>query len=59
MEVDRTRYALYAGLCVDLYFDFGLFVTPRTLIAVPILAPIADSRMRLALEFSLAAGYAF
>ncbi len=59
MEVDRTRYTLYAGLGTDIYFDFNMFVAPRVMISVPLLAAIAESQMRLALEFSLAIGAAF
>lgn len=59
MEVDRTRYTLYAGLGTDIYFDFNLFVAPRVMISVPLLAAIAESKMSLALEFALMVGWAF
>jgi hypothetical protein len=59
MEVDRTRYSLYAGLGTDIYFDFGLFVAPRIMLAVPLLAGIAESEMGFSMEFSLALGAAF
>lgn len=59
MEVDTQRYGLFAGLGTDIYFASGLFVSPRILIAVPLLAAAADSKMRLSLEFSLAIGAAF
>lgn len=59
MEVDTQRYTLSAGLGTDIYFDFGLFVAPRVLIAIPLFAAVAESKMRLSLEFSLAVGYAF
>lgn len=59
MEVDTQRYALSAGLGTDIYFDFGVFVAPRILIGIPLFAAVAESKMRMSLEFSLAAGYAF
>jgi hypothetical protein len=59
MEVDRARYTMLAGLGVDLYFQSGLFVTWRTLIATPMLSFLADTELLWGLEFDLAAGWSF
>ncbi len=36
MELDTARYALLAGFSLDLYFQSGLFLTPRAMVALPI-----------------------
>lgn len=59
MEVDRARYTFLAGLGVDLYFQSGLFVTWRTLVATPMLSFLADTELLWGLEFDLAAGWSF
>lgn len=59
MEVDRTRYGLYAGLGTDIYFDFGMFVSPRILLSVPLFAALADSKMLYGIDFTLSIGAAF
>ncbi len=59
MALDRTRYGLFAGFGTDIYFDFGLFVAPRVLIAVPLFAAAAESQLRLTLELSVSVGAAF
>lgn len=58
MEVDRGRYGLVAGLGNDLYFKRGLFVSPRVLFAVPLLAPASGTELYFWMEPSLALGVA-
>jgi len=36
MEVDRARYNLLGGLGADVYFHSGIYVAPRTMIALPV-----------------------
>ncbi len=58
MEVDPSRYWVVAGLGQDIYLKQGLFVSPRLLVTVPVLAPITGSQLVLAPELSLAVGVA-
>lgn len=59
MEVDPTRYMLTAGFGNDLYFQQGLFLSPRVMFRVPLLAPITGSRMLFQTDVSLVLGVAF
>ncbi|MFT4623604.1 MAG: hypothetical protein ACI8PZ_002260 [Myxococcota bacterium] len=59
MEVDRLRYGIMAGLGNDLYFEQGLFVSPRMLFSVPLLAPAVGSQLIMQVDLSLAVGVAF
>lgn len=59
MEIDTQRYGFYAGLGTDIYFDFGLFVSPRVMFTVPLLAAATDSKMIFGMDFTLAVGAAF
>lgn len=59
MEIDTQRYGFYAGLGTDIYFDFGLFVSPRVMFNIPLLAPATGSKMLFGMDFSLVIGAAF
>ncbi len=59
MLVDRARYHTMAGLMLDVYFQPGFLISPRALIAVPILAPVTQTGLGLWWELSVALGYAF
>lgn len=59
MEVDPARYGLMLGLGNDLYFKQGLYLSPRLLLAVPVLAPASGSKLLWWADLSLAAGVAF
>ena len=59
MEVDPQRYGLMAGVGNDLYFSQGVFVSPRMLFAVPLLAPATESRLIMQVDLGLLVGVAF
>ncbi len=59
MEVDRGRYGVMAGLGNDLYFANGLFVSPRVLLAVPLLAPASQTELLVWADLALVVGVAF
>jgi hypothetical protein len=58
MEVDPGRYGFMIGVGNDLYFEQGLFVSPRISFHVPILAPISGSELLFWADLSLAIGIA-
>ena len=58
MHIDSARYGLLAGLNLDIYFQPGAFITPRVLIAVPLLTPFTGTKLGLWWELSLGLGWA-
>jgi hypothetical protein len=58
MQVDLGRYGLMLGLGNDLYFKSGVFLSPRMMLAVPLLAPATQTELRLWADLSLAVGVA-
>lgn len=59
MQIDPGRWIGLAGLGLDLYLQSGLFISQRTLVALPLLAPATDSEIQFGLELNLALGFAF
>ena len=59
MLVDPGRYGLMLGFGNDIYFEQGFFVSPRIMMAIPLLAPATQTEMLTWAEFSLAIGMAF
>jgi hypothetical protein len=59
MAVDPGRYGLMLGFGNDIYFKQGLFVSPRLMLAVPLLAPMTQTDLLFWADFSLAVGVAF
>jgi hypothetical protein len=59
MEVDPARYGILAGFTNDLYFKSGFFLSPKVLVAVPLLAPANGTKLFVWPEVSLALGVAF
>lgn len=59
MEVDSGRYGLMLGLGNDLYLRQGLYLSPRLLLAVPVLAPASGTDLLWWADLSLALGVAF
>jgi hypothetical protein len=59
MQVDPGRYGLMAGVTTDIYFQSGIFITPRVMVAVPLLAPVTQTHLLFWWELTLAAGWAF
>lgn len=59
MGVDQQRYHLLAGFSTDIYLEAGLFIAPKVLFEVPIVAAITGSEMTSGLDVSLSLGVAF
>ena len=59
MQVDTGRYELLIGLGNDLYFKQGLFISPRAMFSLPLLATVSQSHLLFWADFSLALGVAF
>lgn len=59
MQVDTGRYGLMLGLGDDLYFKQGLFVSPRVMFGVPVLAPISGTELLFWGDLSMVIGVAF
>ncbi|QRO00828.1 hypothetical protein JRI60_18235 [Archangium violaceum] len=57
MQVDPARYGLLAGLSVDVYFGSGGFLSPRAMLAVPLLGGVTGSGLGFWWELSLALGW--
>ncbi len=57
MQLDPSRYQLLVGFSLDVYFQPGLFVTPRAMMGVPVLSA-AGGGIGFWWELSLAAGWA-
>ncbi len=58
MELDRSRYSVLAGFSLDVYFQPGLFVTPRVLVGIPLVSGFSGNGIGLWWELSLLAGWA-
>jgi hypothetical protein len=58
MLLDSARYHTMAGLSLDVYFQPGVFISPRALVAVPLLTPVTASGLGFWWELSLSIGYA-
>ena len=59
MQTDRGRYGILVGFGNDIYFEQGLFVSPRFLFALPIMAPASQTELFFWADFNLAIGMAF
>lgn len=58
MQIDPGRYGLMIGLGNDLYFKQGIFLSPRAMFALPVLAPVSGTKLMFWGDFSLAVGVA-
>ncbi len=58
MQIDPARYGLMAGFGDDIYFKQGLFVSPRVLLGLPLLAPATQTALGVWVDVSLAVGVA-
>ncbi|MHB8874298.1 MAG: hypothetical protein ACYC8T_11475, partial [Myxococcaceae bacterium] len=58
MQVDDGRYGILAGLTTDLYFQSGLFVFPRAMVAVPLLNGATQTHLGFWWELSVGVGWA-
>lgn len=57
MQVDRGRYDFLLGFALDLYFKSGGFLSPRIMVAPPILSGVTKSGIGSWLEFTLSVGW--
>ncbi|MCY1080759.1 hypothetical protein [Archangium lansingense] len=57
MQIDPARYGLLAGLSVDVYFGSGGFLSPRAMMAVPLLGVVTGTGLGFWWELSLALGW--
>lgn len=58
MTIDPARYGLMAGFTNDIYFERGIFVSPRVQFAVPLLALVSNSGLPFWVDVNLAVGVA-
>lgn len=59
MLLDSARVHALAGLTLDIYYQPGLFISPRAMIAAPVLTPVSGTQLGFWWEMTLAVGYAF
>jgi hypothetical protein len=59
MAIDRARVQVLVGVNTDVYFRPGVFVSPRALLAVPLLAPFSSTSLGWWWEMSAVVGYAW
>ncbi|MBU1432675.1 hypothetical protein KKF91_19210 [Myxococcota bacterium] len=59
MLIDRARYVALLGLGNDLYFQSGLLLSHRVLLATPLLGLMLETQMNLGVEWDLCLGWAF
>lgn len=57
MQLDRGRYGLLTGFSLDLYFQSGLFVSPRVLLALPVFSGLTESGLGPWWELTLRLGW--
>ncbi len=59
MAIDSARLHALVGLGVDTYVQPGLWISPRAMVAVPVLAPVTGTALGFFWELSLLLGWAF
>jgi hypothetical protein len=59
MAIDPARLHALVGLGVDTYLQPGLWVSPRAMLAVPILVPVTNTSLGFFWELTLVVGWAF
>jgi hypothetical protein len=57
MQIDSARYGLLAGLTIDLYFGSGGFISPRAMMALPLLNGATGTGLGWWWELSLGLGW--
>jgi hypothetical protein len=58
MLVDPARLHTLVGLSLDVYFQPGVVLSPRAMVAVPVLAPVTATQLGFFWELGLTVGYA-
>jgi hypothetical protein len=59
MQIDPARYGLLAGVSMDMYFGSGGFLTPRAMVAVPIISGLTGTGLGWWWELNLGMGWMF
>jgi hypothetical protein len=59
MAIDPARLHALVGLAVDTYLQPGLLVSPRAMLAAPVLVPVTNTSLGFFWELSLVVGWAF
>ena len=59
MQLDPARYEMMLGIGDDLYFDGGFFLSPRVMVALPLLAPVTGTGLGMWGDVRIVAGVAF
>jgi len=59
MQLDDTRYGLLAGLTLDVYFQPGLFVSPRVMVSVPLFTGFSTTSIAWWWELTMSLGWMF
>jgi hypothetical protein len=59
MAIDPARLHTLVGLAVDTYLQPGLLVSPRAMLAAPVLVPVTNTSLGFFWELSLVVGWAF
>ncbi|WNG33965.1 hypothetical protein F0U61_10200 [Archangium violaceum] len=59
MQLDGARYSLLTGLSLDVYFQSGGFLSPRVMIALPLISGVDGSGLGWWWELNFGAGWAF
>lgn len=57
MQVDVARYALLAGLSLDVYLANGVFLSPRAMVAIPLVSGFDGSGLGFWWELALSFGW--
>lgn len=57
MAVDAGRYNVMLGIGNDLYFKQGVFISPRVMVAIPVLAPASNTELLFWTDVTLAIGF--
>lgn len=57
MQLDRGRFGLLTGFSLDLYFQSGLFVSPRVLLALPVFSGLTQSGLGAWWELTVRVGW--
>lgn len=57
MQIDTARYSVLTGLSLDVFFQTGGFISPRVMVAVPLLTPVNGTGLGWWWELSLALGW--
>lgn len=59
MGIDRTRYNLLVGFSLDVYFQTGVFLGPRVMLALPVFSGFTGSGLGVWWELTMSAGWSF